>query len=438
MHTRTQKCISGIFAVLCVVGILVHTTFAQTAAELQNKINDTQSQIAQLEREIADYQNQLVSTGREKNSLSKAITELDLTAKKLAADSKVTQKKIDAALLEKKKLSESITLTTNDIDLQKAAVAALIRKNHETEQRDLISYLVMPGSSLGDAWREIDTIQTLNVEFIAAAKKLHDDKTVLEGHKKAVEANERELRTLATNLANQKKVVDANAREKATLLKQTKNKEANYTALLKDRQAKKDAFEADVRNYESQLKFVLDPSAIPRAGSSVFGWPVDSVRITQLFGKTSASGRLYASGTHNGIDFGMPTGTPVHPVMSGTILGSGNTDTTCPGASYGNWVLVKHDNGLTTVYGHLSLVTGKTGARVTPDNIIAYSGSTGYATGPHLHVSAFVSSGVKIQTLESKACAGKVYTMPIAPTNAYLDPMLYFPKPTKAMLQYAA
>ncbi len=413
-------------------------TFAQTAAELQNKISSTQDQIAQLEKEIAGYQTQLVAVGAEKDSLSKAISELDLSAKKLGADIQVTQKKIDAALLEKQQLTDSITVTSNDIETQRSAIGALIRKTNEAESRSLIHYLTKSGTSLGDVWREIDTIETLNSKFIEAADKLHSDKVVLEDHKSAVEKNEAKLRQLAADLKNQKKVVDANARDKASLLKQTKNKEANYTALLKDRQAKKDAFEADVRNYESQLKFVLDPSSIPKAGTAPFSWPVDVVRFTQLFGKTSASGRLYASGTHNGVDLGMPTGTPVHPVANGTVLGSGNTDLTCPGASYGNWVLVKHDNGLTTVYGHLSLVTAVTGSRVSTSDVIAYSGSTGYATGPHLHVSVFVSTGVKITTLQSKACTGKTYTMPIAATNAYLDPMLYFPTPTKAMLQYAS
>ncbi len=430
----------GIFllGILILSGVFFAVAQAQTADELQSKINNTQSQIAALEQEIANYQKQLTAVGQEKDSLSKAVAELDLTAKKLSTDIKITQKKIDAALLEKKKLSDSITITSKSINVQKEAVADLLRKTNESESIDFIGYLVRPGTSLGEMWREIDNIQTLNKNFIEAAEKLHDDKVVLEDNKVAVEKNEKILRELSLGLNNQKKVVDANAREKAALLKETKNKEANYAAIVKDRQAKKLAFEAEVRNYESQLKFVLDPSSIPKARASVFGWPVKSVRITQLFGKTSASGRLYASGTHNGIDFGMPVGTPVYPVIGGTVLGSGNTDLTCPGASYGNWVLVKHDNGLTTVYGHLSLVTAQTGARVTTDTVIAYSGSTGYATGPHLHVSAFVSSGVQITTLKSQACAGKTYTMPIAATNAYLDPMLYFPAATKAMLQYAS
>lgn len=430
----------GIFfiATLILSGVVLGVAHAQTADELQSKINNTQTQIAALEQEIANYQKQLTVVGQEKDSLSKAVSELDLNAKKLSTDIKVTQKKIDAALLQKQRLSDSITVTSKSINTQKKAVADLIRKTNESEAIDFIGYLVQPGTSLGEMWREIDNIQTLNKNFIDAAKKLHGDKVVLEDNKDAVEKNEKELRELAIGLNNQKKVVDANAREKAALLKETKNKEANYTALVKDRQAKKLAFEAEVRNYESQLKFVLDPSSIPKAGTSVFGWPVKSVRITQLFGKTSASGRLYASGTHNGVDFGMPVGTPVYPVIAGTVVGSGNTDLTCPGASYGNWVLVKHDNGLTTVYGHLSLVTAQTGARVTTDSVIAYSGSTGYATGPHLHVSAFVSTGVQITTLKSQACSGKTYTMPIAATNAYLDPMLYFPSATKAMLQYAS
>jgi murein DD-endopeptidase MepM/ murein hydrolase activator NlpD len=423
-------------AILVTFGFSLYVTHAQTADELQGKINQTND--TQLNAEIAQYQSQLTELGKTKSTLASTISELSITSKKLNVDIKVTQQKIQAALLLKQKLAQSIQVTGTTISTHESAIAHLLKNTNETDKTDLVNILMQPGATLGTFWNQIVTNQAVQSQLLTEATQLHKDKTDLENHKQAVEANQKELETLALQLKDQKKVNDKIISQKNTLLAETKNNEANYAKLLKDRQAKEAALETDVRNYETQLKFVLNPGSIPSAGTAVFSWPADKIYITQLFGKTGASGRLYASGTHNGVDFGMPVGTPVKVVLGGTIMGSGNTDLTCPGASYGNWVLVKHDNGLATVYGHLSLVTAQTGTRVNTGDIIAYSGSTGYATGPHLHVSAFVSVGVKIQTLASKACSGKVYTMPIAPIGAYLDPMQYFPIPTKAMLQYAS
>ena len=123
-------------------------------------------------------------------------------------------------------------------------------------------------------------------------------------------------------------------------------------------------------------------------------------------------------------------------LLAGKVIGSGNTDLTCPGASYGNWILVQHDNGLTSVYGHLSLVTAKVGDIVQTGQTIAYSGMTGYATGPHVHLTIFVSSAVKVTQMPSKACVGKIYTQPIAPISAFLDPMLYLPPIEPSMKYY--
>ncbi len=417
--------------VVSLLGILYvgfsHVISAQTVTDLRDKISDTQAQIDALEKEIADYQNQLTSLGKEKDSLARSIKELDLNAKKLATDIKVTEKKIASTVLKKQQLASSISDTSDIIRDNEAAVSASLRDASDADNVSFIEQLLTSEKSIADVWREIDRTATIRTKITELTLKLKDQKTQLEVSKKAVEENERTLRTLTNDLKNQKKVIDANTRQKNALLKQTKNSEVAYAKLVKERQAQKDAFEADVRTYESQLKFILDPSSIPRSGSKVFNWPVDKVRITQSFGKTSASGRLYASGTHNGVDFGVPLGTPVRAVLSGTVLGSGNTDLTCPGASYGNWILIRHDNGLTSVFGHLSLVTAQTGSRVQTGEIVAYSGSTGYSTGPHLHISVFASTGVSIKTLASKSCSGRTYTMPIAAVSAYLDPMMFFP-----------
>lgn len=86
---------------------------------------------------------------------------------------------------------------------------------------------------------------------------------------------------------------------------------------------------------------------------------------------------------HNGIDIAIHEGTPVTPVAPGVVVFSGQR----PG--YGNTVLVEHNNGMITLYGHNSRLEAIVGQAVDQNTIIALSGNTGRSTGPHLHFEAW-------------------------------------------------
>jgi murein DD-endopeptidase MepM/ murein hydrolase activator NlpD len=88
------------------------------------------------------------------------------------------------------------------------------------------------------------------------------------------------------------------------------------------------------------------------------------------------SGRLVY---HRGIDISVPTGTAVHPTQEGYVFFSGEY------GHYGNLVAVAHGEGYITLYGHNSEVKARVGEWVTPETVIALSGSTGRSTGPHVH-----------------------------------------------------
>jgi murein DD-endopeptidase MepM/ murein hydrolase activator NlpD len=110
---------------------------------------------------------------------------------------------------------------------------------------------------------------------------------------------------------------------------------------------------------------------------------------------------------------------------SGVVVETGDTDKTCRGASYGRWVLIRHNNGLSTLYGHLELVRVSKGEQVGPGSTIGYSGSTGYSTGPHLHFTVFASAAVRVDDLPSSSCKNAIYRIPVASRNGYLDPESY-------------
>jgi murein DD-endopeptidase MepM/ murein hydrolase activator NlpD len=86
---------------------------------------------------------------------------------------------------------------------------------------------------------------------------------------------------------------------------------------------------------------------------------------------------------HYGVDFAAPTGTPVKAVADGRVVKAGWY------GGNGRFVKVQHDSVYETGYSHLSRITVKAGARVRKGQLIGYVGSTGLATGPHLHFAMY-------------------------------------------------
>lgn len=107
--------------------------------------------------------------------------------------------------------------------------------------------------------------------------------------------------------------------------------------------------------------------------------PVDSNRITTIFGiRRSYNGGPYRS-YHEGLDYGAPTGTPVFAPAPGVVA--------LAEALFvrGNAVVLQHGLGVCSGYWHLSRIAVKPGQRVEAGDLIGYVGSTGLSTGPHLH-----------------------------------------------------
>ena len=82
---------------------------------------------------------------------------------------------------------------------------------------------------------------------------------------------------------------------------------------------------------------------------------------------------------HKGVDIAAPAGTPVVAALPGKVISAGNE------GGYGKTVLVEHDNGLRTRYGHLASINVRVGDKVTSEDMLGTVGSTGRATGAHLH-----------------------------------------------------
>ncbi len=421
-HTYKKQFSFLLFGILFLIPIVFCS--AQTAADIQNKINQNNSNIQNLQQEIDGYQAQLDVLSQQKSSLSGSLNELDLNKKKLDANIALTQNKINKTNLTIQSLSSDIGTKENDIKNDMNSIVLDIKNTDELEQGSLLED-VLSQDDFTSMWNDIDSMAEVRQSINTDVAKLQQTKGALEDTRQSTITAKNQLTALKSQLADQQKIVVQNINDKNLLLKQTKDNESNYQKLLKDRLAKRDAFEKDLENYESQLQFILDPSKLPQ--SRVLSWPLQKIFVTQLFGKTVDAKRLYVSGSHDGVDFRASVGTPVMAMADGTVLGTGDTDLTCPGASFGRFVFIRYNDGLSSTYGHLSLIKSNVGDIVKKGDIVGYSGSTGYVTGPHLHVSLYASTAVKMATMPSSACTGHVYTMPIAPINAYLNVLDYLP-----------
>jgi murein DD-endopeptidase MepM/ murein hydrolase activator NlpD len=121
-------------------------------------------------------------------------------------------------------------------------------------------------------------------------------------------------------------------------------------------------------------RVIAQGTKVPEAtGTGSFIWPVDGGgSITSPFGYTR--GRY-----HHGIDIGCSTGTRIFAADDGIVTTSAYHRT------YGYYIIIDHGNGFSTLYAHNSRLLKSLGSKVSKGDIIAYSGSTGNSTGPHLH-----------------------------------------------------
>ena len=111
---------------------------------------------------------------------------------------------------------------------------------------------------------------------------------------------------------------------------------------------------------------------------SLLRTPVDGASITSGFGMRWHP-ILGFSRMHQGVDFGVPTGTPVYAAGDGTVTKA------APAGGYGNYVEIEHNRQYATAYAHLSRFAVHQGEHVRQGEVIGYVGMTGLTTGPHLH-----------------------------------------------------
>jgi murein DD-endopeptidase MepM/ murein hydrolase activator NlpD len=187
---------------------------------------------------------------------------------------------------------------------------------------------------------------------------------------------ERENLTQARDVAAERKKAAA---DKLAALEKTRNDQARLKSALDERIAEVTSEVAALSREEASLSAEIrnrqaatPSSAAPKASGSGVAWPANGT-VTSGFG--------YRWGVlHPGIDIANSVGTPIRAAKAGTVIVAGWND-----GGYGNWVIIDHGGGFSTLYGHMSKIRTTEGASVKQGQQIGDMGSTGNSTGPHVH-----------------------------------------------------
>lgn len=413
--------------------VTIPSAFAESEIDrLKSEINSRSNRLTEIEAEIAEFEKQLKQVGGEKKTLQNAIHQLELERKKVSTEITRTENLISSTDLEINKLILEIDRTQDDINATESAIGSIIRTEYKAGNDSLVE-LLLSNEKLSDFWSAFEAHASVRKVMAEKVTELDEFQKLLEEQRTDNEDKRKELSSLKNQYVDQNSVLVNNKKEQSNLLEVTKNEEKNYQSLLASKREARSQIEKEMRDFESKLKFILDPSTIPTAGSRVFSWPLDNVIITQLFGGTEFAARnasVYGGRAyHPGVDFGTPRGTPIKAPLTGVVRATGNTDAVPGCYSWGKWTLIDHVNGLSTLYAHQDVISVTPGQKVNTGDTIGYSGNTGYSTGPHLHFTVYAKDGVSVRKFnEIKTATGcGPATTPVAATDAYIDPMLYLP-----------
>ena len=237
--------------------------------------------------------------------------------------------------------------------------------------------------------RVIDELKTLQEEIAEKKASLEDSKAQSEAAK--------------AELVTKKKELDAKRQEAIALIQEIQNNEDQYESTLKQLDAEEERIQADIVRKSRELAAQQAAQGKPAQSSSGgYIWPVDSRYITSTVGGRSSPGGV-GSTNHKGTDIGRVGYTsPIYAAKAGTVIVSQYS------SSYGNYVVVSHGSGNTTLYGHMSSRKVEVGQYVNQGDVLGITGSTGNSTGPHLHFEV-TENGVRVNPLSHGAAPKKGY-----------------------------
>jgi murein DD-endopeptidase MepM/ murein hydrolase activator NlpD len=352
---------------------------------------DPGGQKAQVDVKIARLQDQISRADAASGTLTSEISEATARIRDVQAEVAAEEARLDvleAELARKQaeldRLTDLLALQTRRLEVlraeHRAAVRRLearVRQIYLEDTPDALSF-VFESVSFTDLLDNVDFLSEIGRQDERIAERVGRAKVELTRTRtetsrtragvaeatEAIAARTTEQRSVRDRLVASRDALAAARSDKRETLAGIRADRADFVAEVESLQRESAALAATIRSAQSG-------SVGSGVSASGLIWPVHGP-VTSGFGWRW--GRM-----HEGIDIAVPSGTPVVAAASGTVITAGWL------GGYGNLVVIDHGNGLATAYGHNSTVAVGVGQSVAQGEVVAYSGSTGHSTGPHVH-----------------------------------------------------
>ena len=368
---------------------------------LEQKRKDTLKQIESIKSDISTVEDQIKDLKNSKSDLQTYINKLDKEVNTLASQIKNLQTQIkssEAQISDKKDEIEASTAelakAEEEMDEQYSMMKKRIQYMYENGGQSWFE-LLLESESFPDLVNRIEYASEMTgydrdmmQQLKEARDVVEEQKNALEQEKQELEDAKKDLQTMLSKVQEQQTAINKAMAAKTQEI-------ADYQSQINTAAGQQDAYEDQLDEQEKLLAQVENQIAAAAAakaaaddgdgGSSGFMWPCPaSHRITSGFGNRTAPVKG-ASTYHKGIDIGASSGSAIVAASSGRVT------TATYSSSAGNYVVISHGGGISTVYMHASALYVSEGDTVSAGDTIAAVGSTGFSTGPHLHFGVIVN-----------------------------------------------
>ena len=300
----------------------------------------------------------------------------------------------EKALLDRQndKLRSEISLLQQQSDETQARITELTQKEQEQyelfcrqvreeEERGTVSYwsVLFKASSFTDLLARMDFVNEVMDYDRQVISDLQTTRQQLTEDKAALEQQKSELESSQTKLQQQ---VDA----ASALIREYEETEAGHQAMLDEAAEDEARIQELIRQQQSGGSSGSSGSSGSNSGVDGYIWPTNNTRVvTSPYGERWCPFHGYES--HNGADIGAARGSAVLAAKSGRVIQAGWN------GGYGISVMIAHDDGITTLYGHMDGCSVSVGQTVSQGETIGICGNTGNSSGAHIHYTMYKNGG---------------------------------------------
>ena len=390
-----------VLAVVCSLTLCELTPFsmvqdasAVTQADidkLKNELSGMNSEKSQLEKELKSIQSDKSAALAQKENIDKQINLLQ---------SEISG--VEKLIGEYETLIEQTEQEIRENEEEEARqYEKFCQRVRAMEERGTISYwsVLFDSASFSDLLSAMDFIS----EIMDSDQKVIDDLRALreqiEQKKASLETSLAEQQSAKETLVAKKSELNTQRAEAEKVLAELKANEAQYKQVLSEKDAAMERQQAEIVRLSRELAEKNGNTTVTYGG---YIWPCSSKYVTSPLG-ARYTGIAGASTNHAGIDIGrVGYTTQAVAAKAGTVIIAQRS------SSYGNYVVISHGVGNTTLYAHMSSIKVSVGTYVKQGQTIGITGSTGHSTGPHLHFEV-VENNVRINPLSHGAAPKKGY-----------------------------